>query len=53
MAVKSAGSDNKFLKDKSKKQALIIEAVYSSTRFEGSRTTKKELNEYYVSQKAK
>lgn len=44
-------SSNKYLQDPQKRQDLIVDAVYSSSKFEGSKVTKKKVKEYYLTTK--
>ena len=44
-------STNTYLQDPKKKQDLIVDAVYSSSKFEGSKVTKKKVKEYYLTTK--
>jgi hypothetical protein len=46
---KTIATTNKFLSKKAKKREMIVDAVYSSVRIEGSKTTKKELRSFYIS----
>lgn len=39
---------NKFLNTPAKRREMIVDAVYSSARIEGSKTTKKDLRDYYI-----
>ena len=43
---------NKYLQDTKKKEELIVDAVYSSSKFEGSKVTKKKVKEYYLTAKS-
>ena len=45
-------STNEYLKDPKKKQDLIVDAVYSSSKIEGSKVTKKKVKEYYLATKS-
>jgi hypothetical protein len=44
---KTIANSNKYFSTAVKRQKLIVDAVYSSSRVEGSKITKKELNEHY------
>ena len=44
---KTIANTNKYFSTAAKRQKLIVDAVYSSSRVEGSKITKKELNEHY------
>jgi len=44
---KTIANSNKYFSTPKKKEKMIIEAVYSSAKVEGSKITKKELKEHY------
>jgi hypothetical protein len=44
---KTINNTNKYFSTAKKKEKMIINAVYSSAKVEGSKTTKKELKEHY------
>ena len=44
---KTIASTNKYFNTSSKKQKMIVNSVYTSAKVEGSKTTKKELEEHY------
>ena len=45
---KTIAETNKYLNTKAKRREMIVDAVYSSSKIEGSKTTKKDLREYYT-----
>jgi hypothetical protein len=45
---KTLSKTNKFLNSNAKKREMIVEAVYSSSKIEGSKITKKELRSHYT-----
>lgn len=44
---KTLATTNKYLSQTKKREEMIINAVYSSAKVEGSKITKKELKEHY------
>ncbi len=44
---KTINNTNKYFSTAKKKEKMIINAVYTSAKVEGSKTTKKELKEHY------
>lgn len=47
--MKTLSETNKYLHDKKLKQKLVVDAVYSSAKIEGSKTTKKKIRDWYLS----
>ncbi len=47
MMKRTIANSNKYFSTAAKRQKIIVDAVYSSSRVEGSKITKKELNEHY------
>ena len=45
---KTIADINKYLNTPAKRREMIVDAVYSSSKIEGSKTTKKQLREYYI-----
>jgi len=45
---KTIADTNKYLNTSAKRREMIVDAVYSSSKIEGSKTTKKQLREYYI-----
>jgi hypothetical protein len=45
---KTIATTNKHFNTSIKKENMIINAVYTSAKVEGSKTTKKELREHYI-----
>jgi len=45
--MKTLSETNKYMKDKKLKQKIIVDAVYSSVKIEGSKTTKKMIRDWY------
>ncbi len=50
---KTIAKANKYFNTENKKREMIVESVYSSSKIEGSKTTKKELRQYYISRNSK
>jgi hypothetical protein len=46
---KTINNTNKYFSTAKKKEKMIINAVYSSAKVEGSKTTKEELKKHYKS----
>ena len=46
-------STNQYMKTASKRRDMIVDAVYSSAKIEGSKTTKTALKQYYTTSRAK
>lgn len=46
---KTIRNSNKYFKNDELRRELIVDAVYSSSKIEGSNTTKEELFKYYDS----
>ena len=44
---KTIATTNRYFSDIKKREKMIINAVHSSVKVEGSKITKKELKEYY------
>ena len=44
---KTIATTNKYLSNTKKREKMIVNAVYSSVKVEGSKITKKELKEHY------
>ena len=44
---RTIANSNRYFSTNSKKKRMIINAVYSSAKVEGSKITKKELKEHY------
>lgn len=44
---KTIANTNKYFASDAKKKSMIVNSVYSSAKVEGSKITKKELNEHY------
>lgn len=44
---KTIANSNKYFSSASKKKKMIVNSVHSSAKVEGSKITKKELNEHY------
>ncbi len=44
---KTIANTNKYFSSTSKKKKMIVNSVYSSAKVEGSKITKKELNDHY------
>jgi len=44
---KTIANSNKYFSTQKKKERMIVNAVYTSAKVEGSKTTKKELKEHY------
>ena len=44
---KTIANTNKYFSSNAKKKKMIVNAVHSSVKVEGSKTTKKELKEHY------
>ncbi len=45
---KTIANTNKYFNTAVKRRDMIVDAVYSSSKIEGSKTTKKELKDYYI-----
>ncbi len=45
---KTIADTNMYLNTPAKRREMIVDAVYSSAKIEGSKTTKKQLREYYI-----
>ncbi|HOO70782.1 MAG TPA: hypothetical protein PK926_03395 [Spirochaetota bacterium] len=50
---KSIAETNKYMNTENKRQEMIVDAVYSSAKIEGSKTTKKALRDYYKARYSK
>lgn len=48
---KSIAETNKYMNTEIKRREMIVDAVYSSAKIEGSKTTKKALREYYIARR--
>jgi hypothetical protein len=50
---KSIAETNKYMNTEIKRREMIVDAVYSSAKIEGSKTTKKALREHYIARRSK
>lgn len=50
---KTIANTNKYFNSEKKKREMIVDSVYSSSKIEGSKTTKEELRQYYITRHSK